>query len=258
MRELLIEKSKTIQIPVIIGNEEDLKSKGLSKEEVFAPILVRDCVLADTAFKDSYPKAVFIDTNLLFDLQNAEFFSLIAYSMRFALENSANLYGYIINHLYELCDLDHETLEELFEEIYKVHKRILTNKTKEERSKISLMEALGDFFLAKDAFPESDAIAFGCISGAYYSYKKELISTEDYYEIRDMFVPFGISITQTKLGKKELFDEFNEYINGREDSDKICVLKKIGKIQDAFDATVDDSYNENFFESVYFDEFDNE
>ena len=258
MRELLIEKSKTIQIPVIIGNEEDLKSKGLSKEEVFAPILVRDCVLADKAFKDSYPKAVFIDTNLLFDLQNAEFFSLIAYSMRFALENSANLYGYIINHLYELCDLDHETLEELFEEIYKVHKRILTNKTKEERSKISLMEALGDFFLAKDAFPESDAIAFGCISGAYYSYKKELISTEDYYEIRDMFVPFGISITQTKLGKKELFDEFNEYINGREDSEKICVLKKIGKIQDVFDATVDDSYNENFFESVYFDEFDNE
>ena len=258
MRELLIEKSKTIQIPVIIGNEEDLKAKGLSKEEVFAPILVRDCVLADKAFKDSYPKAVFIDTNLLFDLQNAEFFSLIAYSMRFALENSANLYGYIINHLYELCDLDHETLEELFEEIYKVHKRILTNKTKEERSKISLMEALGDFFLAKDAFPESDAIAFGCISGAYYSYKKELISTEDYYEIRDMFVPFGISITQTKLGKKELFDEFNEYINGREDSEKICVLKKIGKIQDVFDGNVDDSYNENFFESVYFDEFDNE
>ena len=92
----------------------------------------------------------------------------------------------------------------------------------------------------------------------YYSYKKELISTEDYYEIRDMFVPFGISITQTKLGKKELFDEFNEYINGREDSDKICVLKKIGKIQDVFDGNVDDSYNENFFESVYFDEFDNE
>lgn len=258
MRELLIEKSKTIQIPVIIGNEEDLKSRGLSKEEVFAPILVRDCVLADKAFSDSYPKAVFIDTNLLFDLQNAEFFSLIAYSMRFALENSANLYGYIINHLYELCDLDHETLEELFEEIYKVHKRILTNKTKEERSKISLMEALGDFFLAKDAFPESDAIAFGCISGAYYSYKKELISTEDYYEIRDMFVPFGISITQTKLGKKELFDEFNAYINGRDDLDKICILKKIGKIQDAFDGKVDDSYNENFFESVYFDEFDNE
>ena len=258
MRELLIDKSKTIQIPVIIGNENDLNERGLKKEEVYAPIIVRDFVLPKKAFEDTYPKAVFLDTNVLFDMEPAEFFSLIAYSMRFALEYSASLYGYIINHLYELCDLDHETLEELFEEIYKVHKRILTNKTKEERSKISLLEALGDFFLAKDAFPESDAIAFGCISGAYYSYKKELISTEDYYEIRDMFVPFGISITQTKLGKKELFDDFNGYVNAREDADKICVLKKIGKMQDAFDATVDDSYNENFFESVYFDEFDNE
>ena len=258
MRTLIIDKSKTIQIPVIIGNEEDLKAGGFVKEEVYAPVIMRDFVIPDKAFENAYPKAVFIDTDILFDIEPAEFYSLIAYSMRFALENSANLYGYIISHLYELCDLEQDTLEELFEEIYKVHKRIIINKTIEERSKISLLEALGDFFLAKDAFPESDAVAFGCISGAYYSYKKEMISTEEYYEIRDMFVPFGISITQTKLDKKELFEEFTAYINGRDDLDKICTLKKIGKVQELFDSTIDDTYNEDFFESVYFDEFANE
>ena len=258
MRNLLIEKSKTIQIPVIIGTKNDLKAEGLDVKEVFAPIIMKDMVLARKAFEDTYPKAVFIDTELLFNMEPAEFFSLITYSMRFGLENSANLYGYIINHLYELCDLDHDTLEELFEEIYKIHKRILTNKTKEERARISLLEVCGDFFLGKDAFTESDSVAYGCIAGAYYSYKKGMLSTEDYYEIRDMFVPFGISITQTKFGKKELFDEFSAYIKGRDDMDKIYSLKKIGKIQDLFDSTINDAYNEDLFESVYFDEYDNE
>ena len=258
MRELIIDKSKTIQIPVIIGTADDLKWKGFSKDEVFAPADVHDMVYPREAFADSYPKAVFIDTDRLADMEPTEFFCLIAYSMRFALENSANLYAYIINHLYELCDLERDTLEELFEEIYKVQCRLLINKTKEERGRISLLEVLGDFFLAKDSFSESDAIAFGCISGAYYSYKKELLSTEDYYEIRDMFVPFGISITQTKYGKKELFDEFESYIKERDDMDNVYSLKKIGKISDVFDSATDDAYNEDFFESVYFDEFDNE
>ena len=255
MRELIIDKSKTIQIPVIIGTEDDLKKKGLAKEEVFAPIIMRDMVLPKKAFEDSYPKAVFIDTKELFDLQPAEFFSLIAYSMRFAMENSTNLYGYIINHLYELCDLDHETLEEFFEEIYKVHRRILVNKTKEERSKISLLEAMGDFFLEKDAFPESDAVAFGCIAGANYSYQMGLLQTEDYYEIRDMFVPFGLSITQTKYDKKALYREFAEYAANFEAPENVLVLKKIGKMQDVFDPEAHEAFNEKMFEVICFDEY---
>lgn len=257
MRELVIDKSKTIQIPVIIGTGRDLEAKGFRKEEVFAPVLIKDMVTGGSAFNDEYPKAVFIDTDILFDMQGAEFSSLIAYSMRFAMEYSTNLYGYIINHLYELCDLEHETLEELFEEIYKVQRRILMNKTKEERRKISVLEALGDFYLSLDAFPESDSVAFGCITGAYYSYKKELLSTEDYYEIRDMFVPFGLSITQTRYDCKKLFDEFQTFLQSHEKKDDILYLKKIGKMTDAFVPALDEGFNEDLFESVYFDESEN-
>lgn len=258
MREVIIEKSKTIQIPVIIGTPEDLKKKGLSPEEVYAPILIKDMVSGIGQFMENYPKAIFINSEVLFDLQNAEFFSLIVYSMRFALENSTNLYGYIINHLYELCDLEHETLEELFEEIYKVQRRILVNKTKAERSKISLLEAIGDYYVSIDSFPESDAVAYGCITGSYYSFRKGLLSTEDYYEIRDMFVPFGISITQTKIAKDKLFDDFCKFFSKYEKNSDVLYLKKIGKLQDEFTADEDDSFNADLFDAICFDENDNE
>jgi 3-dehydroquinate synthase len=255
VKEIIIEKSKTIVIPVIIGSEKDLESKGLKKDEVYAPILVSDMVLAKGAFEDSYPKAVFIDTGILFDMNSAEFFNLIAYAMRFALENSTNLYGYIINHLYELCDMDHDTLEELFEEIYKVHKKILNNKTKEERAKISLLEALGEYFLAKDLFTSGDSVAFGCIAGANYSYQLGLLQTEDYYEIRDMFVPFGLSISQTKLDKKTLYKECLEYLKDNYELENVLALKKIGKASEAVDLEAHEAFNEKMFESVSFDEY---
>ena len=253
MKEVLINKSKTIQIPVIIGTKEDLKQKGLLTEEVYAPVLEKDMVFGGNQFFDNYPKAIFIDTDNLFNLEETEFFHLIAYSMRFALENSSNLYGFIINHLYELCDLDHDTLEELFEAIYKIHDKNLRNKTKEERQRISLMEVLSDFYLSLDEYASFDCEAFGCITGAYLSYRMELLQTEDYYEIRDMFVPFGLSISQTKHNKEELFKLFTEYLNTREDLDRTLILSRIGKLGDVFDPE-SVFFNENLFESVYFDE----
>jgi len=253
MKEVLINKSKTIQIPVIIGTEEDLKERGLLTKEVYAPILEKDMIFGINRFIDHYPKAVFINTEKLFHLDEAEFFHLIAYSMRFALENSSNLYGFIINHLYELCDLDHDTLEELFEAIYKVHDKNLRNKTKEERQKISFMELLSDFYLSLDDYASFDCEAFGCITGAYLSYRMELLQTEDYYEIRDMFVPFGLPISQTKHNKEELFKLFTDYLKSREDVDRTLILSRIGKLGDAFDPN-SVYFNENLFESVYFDE----
>lgn len=254
MKEVIIDKSKTIQIPVIIGNEEDLMSRGFAATDVYAPLLMKDVVYGGGQFFENYPRAIFINTDDLFHVENAEFFSLIAYSMRFAIENSSSLYGYIINHLYELCDLDHETLEELLEEIYKVHRKIIINKTKEERKMISLMEALEDCILSIDAFPSCDCVAYGCIAGAYYSARSGLLSKEEYYEIRDMFVPFGLPISQTRLNQKELYEIAYEHLNNREDLNRILVLKKIGKLNDAFELENKELFNEDIFDSIYFDE----
>ena len=34
-----------------------------------------------------------------------------------------------------------------------------------------------------------ECVALGCVAAAYISWKKQLLSMEEYYEVRDMFVP---------------------------------------------------------------------
>ena len=49
-----------------------------------------------------------------------------------------------------------------------------------------------------------ECLALGCVAAAYISWKKEMISMDEYYEIRDMFVPFGLPISEDRLDEKEI------------------------------------------------------
>ena len=297
MQKILVEKSKTIEFPIVIGEENDLEGMIGGRNTFFVTKdnrkdclleLSGDCLyivsLEQNDFREfltaienkkeihwilapkkpmemvynggvpyfTYPDGVFLDMDVISNLSPDDFFEVIAYAMRFGMEQSTNLYGYIINHLYELCDLDYETLEELFYMIYKVHSRIMIRRTKEERNILSLPEVMGEFYDSLGLFKHSDAIAYGCINGAYYSYRNEFISTEDYYEIRDMFVPFGLSIMQTKKNKSELLKEFQKFLKEKNYVKEILSMKKIGKLETNVD--FDRWLDEELFEAVFFDE----
>ena len=128
----------------------------------------------------------------------------------------------------------------------------MIRRTKEERNILSLPEVMGEFYDSLGLFKHSDAIAYGCINGAYYSYRNEFISTEDYYEIRDMFVPFGLSIMQTKKNKSELLKEFQKFLKEKNYVKEILSMKKIGKLETNVD--FDRWLDEELFEAVFFDE----
>ena len=231
------------------------ESSGKEIKWILAPVSPMEIVYNGGVPYFTYPDAIFIDLGYLTKLSTDDFYEVIAYTMRLGMENSTNLYGYVINHLYELCDLDYETVEELFTMIYKVHERIMTRKTKEERMKLSLPEVMGDFYDSLGLYKHSDAIAYGCINGAYYAYRNEFISTEDYYEIRDMFVPFGISIMQTKKNKAELLNHFRSFLSERKTDTDILSMKKIGKLDQPVD--FDRWLDEELFTAVFFDEEEN-
>ena len=40
-----------------------------------------------------------------------------------------------------------------------------------------------------------ECVALGCVAAAYISWKKNYLSMDEYYEIRDMFVPFYLPIS---------------------------------------------------------------
>ena len=47
-----------------------------------------------------------------------------------------------------------------------------------------------------------ECVALGTVAAAYISWKKEMLSMEEFYEIRDMFVPFYLPISVDDIRRR--------------------------------------------------------
>ena len=74
-----------------------------------------------------------------------------------------------------------------------------------------------------------ECVALGCVAAAYISWKHEWLSMEEYYEIRDMFVPFYLPITIDDIDCEEILrlTKSDKKVEG--ESIKFILLKKVGK-----------------------------
>ena len=74
-----------------------------------------------------------------------------------------------------------------------------------------------------------ECVALGCVAAAFISYKKEMISAEEFYEIRDMFVPFYLPITVEDIVPEEIVALTKSDKKMEAGKVKFVLLKKIGK-----------------------------
>ena len=49
-----------------------------------------------------------------------------------------------------------------------------------------------------------ECVALGCVAAAFISWKHELLTMDEYYEIRDMFVPFNLPISIDSIDTEEV------------------------------------------------------
>ena len=97
-----------------------------------------------------------------------------------------------------------------------------------------------------------ECVALGTVAAAYISWKKELLSMEEYYEIRDMFVPFYLPITVDKIDPEEILRLTKSDKKMQGNQIRFILLKKIGKA--IIDTTVTDEEILAGIKEVYFDE----
>ena len=100
-----------------------------------------------------------------------------------------------------------------------------------------------------------ECVALGCIVAAYISWKKEMLSMEEYYEVRDMFVPFNLPISIEDIDVDEIIRLTKSDKKMEQGQLKFILLKKIGK------AVIDKSVTENELKSgieeiIYHDEME--
>lgn len=99
-----------------------------------------------------------------------------------------------------------------------------------------------------------ECIALGMVAAAYISWKRESISMEEYYEVRDMFVPFQLPISIEGIDPQEILALTKSDKKMAAGQIKFVLLKKVGK---AFvDRTVKDEEILQAVQEICFSEED--
>ncbi|HJA93870.1 MAG TPA: 3-dehydroquinate synthase [Candidatus Eisenbergiella merdipullorum] len=179
------------------------------------------------------PRLVYMNLNTLATLEARQFYSGFAEAMKSALIANSKYYEWLVANMYEICDRDPDVLAELVHESCEIKRKIVENDPEEkgERALLNLGHTIGHAIeKAKDfSLTHGECVALGCVAAAFISWKKELLSMEEYYEIRDMFVPFNLPISVDELDPQRILmltKSDKKMENGRI---RFVLLQKIGK-----------------------------
>lgn len=205
------------------------------------------------------PRLVYMNLDVLSTLDERQFCSGFAEAMKSALIKDARFYEWQLENMYEICDREPDTLKELVYRSCDI-KRFIVEKDpteKGDRALLNLGHTIGHAIEKYKNFTmtHGECVALGCIAAAYISWKKEMLSMEEYYEIRDMFVPFNLPISIEDVDVEEVLTYTKSDKKMENNQIKFILLKKIGKA--VIDHTVtDDEIREALKEIIYVEDFE--
>ena len=202
------------------------------------------------------PDCVYINISALNTLPEREYYAGFAEIMKMALLADDKFYVWLIDQMYEICDKDTETVIEMLSNAINIKKMIVEKdpfETTGDRALLNLGHTIGHG-IEKAMNPEylhGECVALGCVAAAYISRKMNMIKMEDYYEIRDMFVPFNLPISIVVDDITPIIEAMMKDKKNTGDGINMVLLKKIGKAVLVKDVSLDlikESINEINFD----------
>ncbi len=156
------------------------------------------------------PSMVYLNISTLKTLDAVQFASGMGEVLKHGLIRDADYYEWLLDHMDEIESRDPDVLLEMV--VRSVHiKRQIVEKDPEEHGDRALLnfghtaghaiEKLKDFSLA-----HGECVALGCVVAAYISWQRKYIDDGTFYEIRDMFVGFGLPISFDSLKIDDIID----------------------------------------------------
>ena len=202
------------------------------------------------------PRLVYINISTLNTLDERIFNSGFGEIIKHAYIKDSEYLDYIKNNTVNIMSRQPGCLEEI---IYKscVIKGNVVEKDpteKGERAILNFGHTIGHAIEKAKNFEllHGECVALGCVAAAYISWKRELISMEEYYEIRDMFVPFNLPITVDNIDPEEILQLIASDKKVEGDKIKFILLKKVGKAM--IDTTVTKDEIMSGIQEIYFSE----
>ena len=251
---------------IMDGLQEVLSSKDTDFSYICVPattaamfdwISIRPIVDSEgkTLRKEILPLATYMDCSLLIEASPLELQNAFAAAFRLAISYKLSMFEWMIANVYELTDKEEGSLCEWLQRGVRVWKERIEKDIAKDRA----LPFYGEYFykLLKNAgrsFAYADLVSLSMVCQTYLSWKKDLISMEEFYEIRDMFVLFGLSITETKITADELQCAIKELDACREKD--FIYIRKLGKL--VADSAPSETLLREALEEIYFNEESNE
>jgi len=179
------------------------------------------------------PRLVYMNMSTFKTLDDRQFASGMAEILKHGLIKNGPYYEWLINNFYEINEREADVLEEMVYQSCLVKKAVVEKDPTEkgERALLNFGHTLGHAIEKHMNFEltHGECVALGTICASFISYKRELLSAEEYYEIRDMFVPFNLPISMTELDIDSIIDNTKNDKKCESGKIKFILLKKIGK-----------------------------
>lgn len=189
------------------------------------------------------PALVYMNLSSLASLSARQFASGMGEVIKHGLIKDEAYYEYLVNNFNEINDRDEETLEYVIKRSLEIKRDVVEKDPTEkgDRALLNFGHTIGHAIekYCNLSLLHGECVALGSIAAAYISYQRGSLSTEEFYEIRDMYLPFFLPITLSD-------DADPEEILKLTKSDKkmqagrirFVLLKKVGKA--CIDTTVTD------------------
>lgn len=208
------------------------------------------------AFK--MPSLVYMNTSVLNTLDERQYYAGFAEIMKAALIRDGIFYEWLIEMMYEICEKQPDVVEEMLVRACSIKKMIVEKDPTEkgDRALLNLGHTIGHAIEKYKNFEmyHGECVALGCVAAAFISWKKNYLSMDEYYEIRDMFVPFYLPISIDNIEPEKILELTKSDKKMENGKIKFVLLKKIGKA--VVDNTVTDQEILDAINEIYFSEED--
>lgn len=204
------------------------------------------------------PKLVYMNVSALKELDDRQFYAGFAEVMKHGLIKDAMFYEWLLENMYEIHDRDPATLTEMVRRSCMVKKLVVEKDPKElgDRAMLNFGHTIGHAIEKYMHFKmlHGECITLGMVAAAYLSWKRNWLSKDEYYEVRDMFVPFQLPISIDSIDPEEILRLTKSDKKMEGDHVKFVLLKKIGKA--VIDRTVTDEEILEAVREIYFSDED--
>lgn len=204
------------------------------------------------------PRLVYMNVSVLKTLDDRQYFSGFAEIMKHGLIRDHVFYEWLLENMYEICERIPSVLEEMVIKSSSIKKMIVEKDPQEkgDRALLNFGHTIGHAIEKAKNFRlyHGECIALGSVAAAFISWKHELLSMEEYYEIRDMFVPFNLPISIDGIDPEEIAALTRSDKKMDAGKIKFILLKKVGKA--VIDMTVTQEDIVNAVKEICFNEED--